>query len=237
MSKIVYLHLNFATFRLSDIQTFDIQTFRLSDIQTIYKQMKKYTYLTITVVALLFLSCGHRDQQHRSQSQHVLSEETISLSEAQQHFFDKLSGLCGNSYIGEQVYRSHHGSSWAHLDLLMHVSTCKPDSIFIPFHVGTDRSRTWLFIIEDGRLRFRHDHRHEDGTPEAETLYGGYADDHGTAFVQYFPADDYSATLIEDGGGNVWTVKISEDFSTFTYRLDRDGEKRFQIDFDLNKPQ
>lgn len=50
------------------------------------------------------------------------------------------------------------------------------------------------------------------------------------------PADEYTGTLIEGGEGNVWTVMVSEDFSTFTYLLERDGEKRFQIDFDLTKP-
>jgi len=29
---------------------------------------------------------------------------------------------------------------------------------------------------------------------------------------------------------------ISEDLSVFTYRLERDGEKRFRIDFDLTRP-
>jgi hypothetical protein len=198
--------------------------------------MKTFSFFSLFAVLLLVLSCGQRDQQHQRHSHQLSTDETKSLSEVQQNFFNHLSNLCGKSYIGEQVYRSHHGSSWAQFELVMHVSTCKQDSIFIPFRVGNDRSRTWLFVIEDGRLRFRHDHRHEDGTPEDETLYGGYADDHGTAFVQYFPADDYSANLIEDGGGNVWMVKISEDFSTFTYRLDRDGEKRFQIDFDLKNP-
>jgi hypothetical protein len=118
----------------------------------------------------------------------------------------------------------------------MEVRVCEPGRILIPFRVGDDTSRTWMFLAEEGRLRFRHDHRHPDGSPEDETLYGGYADDGGTAFVQHFPADEYTGQLIEGGEGNLWTVMISEDLSVFTYRLERDGEKRFRIDFDLTRP-
>ncbi len=197
--------------------------------------MRIMTFLILAVVASISCSCSQRNQRHEVSTQKDASASAMH-SETHQAFFDNLASLCGTSFAGKQVYRSHHGSSWAHLDLTMHVSKCQPDSIFIPFRVGDDTSRTWLFVVEDGRLRFRHDHRHEDGTPEDESLYGGYADDNGNAFVQYFPADDFTANLIDGGGGNVWTVSISEDFSTFSYRLDRDGEKRFQIDFDLSKP-
>ncbi len=66
--------------------------------------------------------------------------------------------------------------------------------------------------------------------------YGGYADDTGTAFVQRFPADPYTAGLIEEGGGNVWTIGFDEALTRFTYRLERDGEKRLRVDFDLTEP-
>lgn len=192
-------------------------------------------FLILAVVASISCSCSQRNQRQEA-SLHQDARASALHSETHQDFFDNLARLCGTSFAGKQVYRSHHGSSWAHLDLTMHVSRCRPDSIFIPFRVGDDTSRTWLFVVEEGRLRFRHDHRHEDGTPEDESLYGGYANGNGTAFVQYFPADDFTANLIDGGGGNLWTVSISEDFSAFSYRLDRDGEKRFQIDFDLSQP-
>ncbi len=158
------------------------------------------------------------------------------ISETHQAFFNNLASLCGKSFAGEQIYRSHHASGWAHLDMVMHVDVCEPDRILIPFHVGEDQSRTWMFLAEEGRLRFRHDHRYPDGTPEEESLYGGYADQSGNAFVQHFPADAYTADLIEGGGGNIWTVRIDADFTTFTYRLERDGEKRLRVDFDLSNP-
>jgi hypothetical protein len=186
--------------------------------------------LILPLLLVLAVSCGPRPQQAQD------TPESPLTSEAHQAFFNNLSQLCGQSFRGEQVFRSHHAEGWAHLDMLMHVTICESDQIHIPFHVGDDTSRTWLFLVEDGRLRFRHDHRHPDGTPEDETLYGGYADEHGTAFLQHFPADEYTGILIDGGEGNVWTIEISEDFSVLSYQLERDGEKRLQINFDLTQP-
>lgn len=179
------------------------------------------------------VSCGPRTQPAEEKTEAV---GYLLVSEAHQDFFRNLASLCGQSFAGEQIYRSHHASGWAHLEMVMRVEVCENDRIHIPFRVGEDTSRTWMFLVEDGKLRFRHDHRYPDGTPEDENLYGGYADNSGTAFVQHFPADDYTAALIDGGGGNVWTVRIDEGFNTLTYRLERDGEKRMRVDFDLNNP-
>ncbi len=194
----------------------------------------KRSYLLPILLLMLFVSaCGPRTQPSEDRAE--LPPDQL-ISETHQAFFDNLASLCGKSFAGKQIYRSHHASGWAHLDMVMHVNVCENDQILIPFHVGEDRSRTWMFLVEDGMLRLRHDHRYPDGTPEEESLYGGYADNRGTAFVQHFPADEYTAGLIDDGGGNVWTIMIDEAFTTYTYRLERDGEKRLRVDFDLTKP-
>lgn len=191
--------------------------------------MKTNFYLLI-LLALIVSSCGQRSTP--------VEERPVARLEnpEQQAFFENLASLCGQSFQGIQIFRSHHAEGWAHLEMVMHVEVCEQDHIHIPFHLGEDRSRTWIFLIEDGRLRFRHDHRHEDGTPEDGTLYGGYADDSGTAFVQHFPADEYTGQVIEGGSGNVWTVAFDEDMTTFSYRLQRDGEPRLRVDFDLTRP-
>jgi len=151
----------------------------------------------------------------------------------QQQFLDNLSTLCGFAYKGEELFRSPHGESWAGRDMTMYVSDCEQDKVFVPFHVNDDHSRTWMFTINEGKLQFRHRHLHEDGTPEDGSMYGGWATDDGTAFQQYFQADEYTASVIPGGGGNLWIVEIAPDFSWFSYRLDRDGEKRFELRFNL----
>lgn len=195
--------------------------------------MKSSYLLPVFLLLLAFSACGPRTQPSEDRS---VQPYDVLISEAHQSFFNNLASLCGKSFAGTQIYRSHHASGWAHLDMVMHVEVCESDQILIPFHIGEDQSRTWMFLVEDGMLRFRHDHRYPDGTPEEETLYGGYADDSGTAFVQHFPADEYTAGLIDGGGGNIWTIRIDEGFTTFTYRLERDGEKRMRVDFDLTNP-
>ncbi len=192
--------------------------------------MYKVIYLT---VVLLLSACGQPDKK----VDESINDQTESLvSETHKAFFDNLSKICGESYRGKEIYRSHHGESMADEDLVMHVDICEDDHIHIPFHISEDKSRTWMFWKEDGKLRLAHDHRYEDGTPQEQTMYGGIADETGNEFVQNFPADEYSAKLIEDGGGNVWTIKIDEYFTTFTYRLERDEEKRWRVDFDLTNP-
>ena len=201
---------------------------------------KAFTVIILAAFTIMLHSCGSqstRDQASAdTENQSAATGQAWLIDATHQAFFTTLSSLCGQTFEGQQIYRSHHSSGWAHLELVMHVAECTDEHIYIPFRVGDDTSRTWMFLKEEGRLRFRHDHRYPDGTPEEETLYGGYADENGTAFVQYFPADEYTGALIDGGAGNVWTVAISEDGQTFSYRLDRDGEKRLQIDFDLSRP-
>jgi hypothetical protein len=93
-----------------------------------------------------------------------------------------------------------------------------------------------LFLIEDGRLRFRHDHRHEDGTPEDLTLYGGYSDGTGTAFVQYFPADDYTIELLQDTLGRKWAIVLNEELTTMKYQLWYHDKVVFEGAFDIANP-
>lgn len=51
--------------------------------------------------------------------------------------------------------------------------------------------------------------------PMKMVMNGGYANDQGNAFVQYFPADEFTAQVIEGGGENVWTVSIDYHLPCF----------------------
>jgi len=135
------------------------------------------------------------------------------------------------------VFVAEGVSSWADKELVMHVRECLDSIVYVPFRVGDNTSRTWMVIMEDGkRLRFRHDHRHEDGTPEDLTMYGGYARDNGTVFKQVFPADEFTCNMLDRVCDNEWTVEFSKDFSSYSYALRKAGELKIQIVFDLTKP-
>lgn len=155
-------------------------------------------------------------------------------TDAQAVFWASLQELCGTAHSGRVVEAPADDTTFAGKDLVMHVRTCTDDEIRIPFHVGTDRSRTWVLTRTDGGLRLKHDHRHEDGTEDAITQYGGDAAPGGSGQRQEFPADEHTSSLIPAAATNVWTVEVVPG-SVFAYALRREGtDRRFRIEFDLS---
>ena len=189
------------------------------------KSQRYFLLVCLMPVFLILNSCGDRRQ---------LGSE---LSDpAEKAFFNNLATLCGQSFEGDQAYMREGRESWAHMHFVMHVTVCEDDRIYIPFHLDEDHSRTWMFLVVDGKLRFRHDHRDPDGTPQRATMYGGYSDGNGTAFKQYFPADDYTIENRISSPSSIWIVELAEDLSTFSYSLFAGETKIFRADFDLTKP-
>lgn len=151
-------------------------------------------------------------------------------------FWSHLAALCGQAFEGELVQHPEGETGFVGQRLIMHVRDCDRDWIRIPFSVGEDRSRTWLITRNAGRIQLKHVHRHEDGSPDEVSMYGGRASNRGRDTVQYFPADEHTRQTIEAAFSNVWVIEISPE-KTFTYGLRRLGTERvFQIDFDLTRP-
>jgi hypothetical protein len=148
----------------------------------------------------------------------------------------KLQALCGQAFEGRLIAHPEGETGFVGKRLVMHVRDCGAERIRIPFHVGEDRSRTWVLTRVGDRVELKHDHRHEDGTPEAATMYGGTTTNLGRATEQYFPADERTRQVIEAAFSNVWVMRIAPG-DTFTYGLWRLGTPRvFRIDFDLSAP-
>ncbi len=158
----------------------------------------------------------------------------------QQPFFDNLRPLCGQAYEGRVTSPPVEAdAAMASQRLVMHVRECSGDTIRIPFHVGEDRSRTWVVTRTPLGLRLKHDHRHEDGSEDRLTQYGGDAAGPGTAGRLEFPADQFSRDLFVREGlpqsvPNVWALEI-EPGRTFAYELRRPG-RFFRVEFDLARP-
>jgi hypothetical protein len=149
-------------------------------------------------------------------------------------FFNQFKKFEGKKFLGKQVFIAEGMNSWAEEELEMFVRECSDTVVYVPFRVGNNTSRTWMFILENGEtLRFRHNHRHADGTPEDLNLYGGYATSSGTEFMQIFPADDFTSNMLERIRDNEWTVEFSEDLNHFSYSLKKKGELVFKADFNL----
>ena len=150
-------------------------------------------------------------------------------------FWNTIQSHCGKSYEGKIVAGGKEGDGFMGKRLVMHVRSCEKNTIRIPFFVGEDKSRTWVFTKDQNQLiTLKHDHRHKDGTEDKITQYGGTNPNTGLASVQYFPADQQTANLIPAAFSNVWWVTI--DKTTFTYNLRRIGTDRFfSVEFDLTK--
>jgi hypothetical protein len=148
-------------------------------------------------------------------------------------FLETLSPYCGGTYQGVVVFPEGDRNPFPGQTLTMHISSCEPAEMRIPFHVGEDKSRTWVLTVDEQGLLLKHDHRHEDGTPDEITMYGGYANDKGDAFRQFFPADAHTAELIPAAATNEWTMQVDKDKKVFSYILSRDGQLRFRADFTL----
>lgn len=151
-------------------------------------------------------------------------------------YWQSLQGLCGNAYEGKVVAAPANDTVFANKTLIMHVLKCDEDQIKIPFFVGTDFSRTWVLTLADDKIELKHDHRHEDGTPDEITMYGGSTSNQGTDLVQFFPADQETASLLPAAAGNVWWIEIKPG-EYFIYNLRRLGTDRFfSVAFDLKNP-
>jgi hypothetical protein len=157
----------------------------------------------------------------------------VGAQSAPDAFLDALRAHCGKAYEGHLIDPQPVDSAIAGQRLVMHVRSCG-DTVRIPFHVGEDRSRTWVLTRTATGVRLKHDHRHEDGTEDRVTQYGGDSRSGGGADRMEFPVDDFTKALIPYASTNVWTVEITARH--FIYQLHREGsDRRFRVEFDLSR--
>lgn len=147
--------------------------------------------------------------------------------------------LCGKSFEGRIVTTDTQDDDWRAQRVVMHVRTCDPRYITVPLHVGEDRSRTWVLMQVGEAWELRHDHRHEDGSEDALTQYGGFAATPADALRQEFPADQATKDLfdrenIPASKPNVWAVEIDPSSNLFAYELKR-PQRFLRVEFDTSR--
>ena len=149
-------------------------------------------------------------------------------------FWENLQKHCGKAYEGRLADGISHPDFDGHR-LVMHVISCDENTIRVPFHVGEDRSRTWVLTYHDGVIKLKHDHRLEDGSEDEKTQYGGISPNGGFPHLQFFPADEETAALIPYAAANVWWITLTDE--QYIYNLRRTGnDNRISVVFDFNKP-
>jgi hypothetical protein len=166
----------------------------------------------------------------------LLSFSFIGLAQEKsgaKQFWENLQKHCGKSYEGE-IKEGPANDDFRGKKLVMHLRSCSENEIRIPFFVGENKSRTWVLTYEKDRILLKHDHRHEDGSEDKVTQYGGKTTNSGTASFQFFPADQETYELIPRAASNIWWVTLDE--KVFSYNLRRIGsETVFSVLFDLTK--
>jgi len=196
--------------------------------------MKKYFFF-LMMISLMMFSCGENNNK-KQDNELISKEQAVFINQSQQDFIQQLSAFCGNTFAGQEHFRSLHSGSWYAKKLSILFKTCKPNELKIEFHVDENPPITWILTADNGRLKLMHEHIDSTGELLPGSMYGGVATDQGTSFSQYFPADDYTGKIMEGASENVWIVSLAEDLSWFSYRLDRGKERRFEYRFDLRKP-
>ena len=157
-------------------------------------------------------------------------------------FMARLQALCGQAFAGRVVTNDPADADMRSHPLIMHVRECRPNEVRIPFHVGDNRSRTWIVTRTANGLRLKHDHRHADGTADELTMYGGDTAAPGTADRQEFPVDAESIALFTRtnrsvSNSNIWAMEAGA--AHFAYELRRPpmpGGRHFRVEFDLTRP-
>jgi len=153
-------------------------------------------------------------------------------------FFAALSAHCGKGYNGKLASNDEADADMIGEALQMKVGPCSDTEIRVPFHVGDDRSRTWVITRTDTGLRLKHRHTVDDGSEHHQSQYGGDTDSAGSASKQDFPVDQFSIDMFLREGldvsiTNVWTLEVTPEI--YAYELNREN-RHFRAEFDLTKP-
>jgi hypothetical protein len=150
-------------------------------------------------------------------------------------FWAALQPLCGQAFQGGGIHVPPADTAFSGAPMVMHVASCTGDEIRIPFHVGDDRSRTWVLRRADGGLELKHVHRNPDGSEHGNTNYGGTTAARGTPHRQEFPADAVSVAAVPGRASQFWFLELYPGHR-FAYGLFRaETGLHYRIEFDLTQ--
>lgn len=162
---------------------------------------------------------------------------SVSKADFQDDFWNHLVSLEGQAFKGQlSIGTEASDKNFMKGEAIMHIWKVSKSELRIPFHIGDNHSRTWVITRTKNGLRLKHDHRHEDGSDDKVTQYGGDTFALGTPIRQEFAADEYTGTLLPQSAKNIWAMEI-ESGKRFVYELRREHQNRFfRVEFDLRIP-
>jgi hypothetical protein len=191
----------------------------------------RYTFFALMLSMLSLSNAWAISSTSIFLKQQPIDGDTLGVDQ----FWQQLKQHCGKTYEGTITSGATANDGFSGKRLVMHVLSCADGQLLIPFNVGDNRSRTWILTKLKDRIELKHDHRHEDGTNDAVTMYGGTTTNTGLPGIAVFPADQLTVKTIPAAATNVWWITIND--TTFTYNLRRIGSDRlFTVTFDITKP-
>lgn len=182
--------------------------------------------MNVIVVLLLSLLCTACGEERTPEEVNENSHEA---------FFSNLASLCGETFSGESTFPEEDAENvLVGTELKAHIKSCEEEKIEVDFiRDGDTWHATWVIEMREDGLHLYHEHIGDKEYPEGEeplTGYGGYADDRGNQYHQYFPADEYTAGILPEAVTNVWSMEYVPDEDKFIYYLERHEEPRFRAE-------
>lgn len=147
----------------------------------------------------------------------LVSGPSGTLTPEQEAFWAALQTHCGKAYAGKvDDVTEYYREGLEGKALVAHFRECSADRIHIALHENDDRSRNWILTKAGDTIRLKHDHRHEDGTEDKISQYGGDAPKPGLPTRQIFKADEHTAKILPLRADNFWFMHFV-DANTFHY--------------------
>lgn len=166
----------------------------------------------------------------------AVENKQVEEVDAHTAFFENLSTLCGETFVGESTYPENEDHPLVGTELRTHVSECDENMIRIELiRDGDYWHGAWVIERREDGMHLFHDHlgdvrTMEDLGEDDAHGYGGYATDRGSATVQYFAADEVTAEMLPEASTNVWMMELDLEGGNFIYYLERHDEPRFRAE-------
>jgi hypothetical protein len=202
--------------------------------------------LALPLLLCIAASCTAADERNAESSTGVpravgVAADTIAagaeqdaLAAEQEQFWHQLLQYCGHAFDGTlSDATAYYRPGLLGRTLTAHFVSCEPDLLHIALHVDDDRSRNWILTRSGGTLRLKHEHRHEDGSEDAVSQYGGDAPVPGLAHRQIFPADPHTTAILPERADNFWFLELSSDTLFYGVHWPRAGHS-VRLAFDLS---
>jgi len=196
-----------------------------------------YVFTLCLVMVCMLAACSETQQSERVVDETVDGAlEGDGLSDEQLAFWDNIRAHCGNAYEGDLADATPFYQTFDAEQIRIHVRDCTETLTHISLHINDDHSRNLMLTKEEGTLLLKHDHRHEDGTEEEITQYGGFAPKPGLENRQIFWADDHTADILPDRSDNFWFLDIMDE-NTLAYGVHwpKHGNS-IRMEFDISEP-